>query len=152
MKFTSRILPAFNNLDAVEIAAQGIFHGSDQKARRLAIRRLAQIASHRHAFFIPYPGRKPRLSVFVCKVPAAEKPDDDTRSGGGIDFFSLHRVEDRLAGVLRRPDGRVAGSRLLPAIDTQVRIRRRDYEMFPAFGLRLDSGVLAEEILFFNRR
>ena len=44
------------------------------------------------------------------EVEPAEEPHDHARAGGGVRLASRHRVPQRLARVLLRPDGRVAGA------------------------------------------
>src|SRR5262249_45602205 len=69
--------------------------------------------------------------------------------GRGITFAALHGIEDRLARVLRGPDGGITGSDRLPAHDYAA--LALDEGMFPSRWARFRTRRLAEEVVLFGR-
>ena len=50
--FALGIQPALDDLDAVEVGADRVLQRRNEERRRLACRRVAQVAAHRHALFV----------------------------------------------------------------------------------------------------
>ena len=65
-------------------------------------------------------GQRFLLPPLLFHHAAAEQAHRHARAGRGVDLLALHRVPDRLAGVLRRPDRRIARRRQIGALDLLV--------------------------------
>ena len=110
-----------------------------------------QVAAHRDALGVADRRGHAVVRVRRLEVPAAEEAHDHPRAGGGVGLAALHRVEDRLARVLGRPDGRVAGGADLPVHDRHAGLRVLDEGLGHALRARLLRRGLAEEVLLLHR-
>ena len=90
------------------------------------------------------------LSVFGYKVIAAEEAHHHAGAGRRIGLLALHGVENRFPRVCSGPYNGKPTRRLLPAVDIELRIWCFNDNVFPAMGLGLDPGMLAEEIVLFR--
>src|SRR4029434_8957044 len=103
VNFALGIEPSFDDLDAIEIRANGIFQRGDEECRGLAGRSVAQITAHGNALGVADGGGHAVARVDPLEIPAAEEPHGHARAGRGICLAALHCVEDRRAAVLGPP-------------------------------------------------
>ncbi len=104
MRLAVLIQPALDDLDAIEIAADRVAQGIDHKAwRRLALRSRRKVAAHRHAFLVPDESRLTVAQIVFVELPAAKEADGHAAAGRAVNLFTLHRVEQGFAVILRRP-------------------------------------------------
>ncbi len=76
------VQPALDDLDAVEVAAVRILQRRDQEGRRLACRRLAQVAAHRHALGVAQ--RRPAGASAASSAVKSQPPKKRTIMRGPV--------------------------------------------------------------------
>ena len=140
--------PALHDLDAVQVRPDRVTQGIDHEGGRIALRAV-QVAAHRYALLVAAERGLAAVQVGVGELPAAEEPHHHARAGGGIDLLALHRVPDRGAGVLLRPDRGVTGRDQLVALEHAV--LGLGERVVHALRLGLGIGRLAEEVVLLRR-
>ena len=140
-----RFHPALDHLDPVQVGADGVFQGGNEKGGRFSVRCGREITAHGDALAIARVGRLSGLSVRVLELPAAEEPHEHARSRGRIGLATLHGIEQRLPGVLGGPHAGITGRQSLPVQNLQV-AEPGEGVLHPV-GTGLRAGVFAEEVV-----
>ena len=91
------------------------------------------------------------MRVVLIEPEATEEADGDSGAGGRVRLLAAHRVEDRLARVLGRPDGRIPGGGHLPLVDRRHELAagdraRIEQRRLPAFRAGLGPRELPPEV------
>ncbi len=94
----------------------GSFSAATRNVGALPAGAALQVAAHRHALRVAGLGEVARLRVVGVEVVAAEEAHDHPRAGRAVGLLALHRVPQRLARVLGRPHGGIAGGHVLPRV------------------------------------
>src|SRR3984957_18626813 len=117
MRFAICVEPAFDDLVAIKIRANGVFQCSDQESRHFAFWCVTQVPAHRYTFGVPDLRGHPVVGVSGLEIEAAKETHDHPRASGGIGLAAFHGIEDRFARILLRPDGGITRRSLLPTHD-----------------------------------
>jgi hypothetical protein len=92
--------PAFDHLDAIEVAAVGVFHRPHEKLGGFSGQKFGQVAAHGHAAAIGNIDGIVTTIQVSRKIPATKEPDLGTGTAGGKGLLALKGIEDGLTGVL----------------------------------------------------
>ena len=136
--------PALDDLNTIEVCVLRIFDGANQEARRLTLRSLREIGTHRNTLGVARRRDVTRGCIGAREFVATEETELDSRSSRRVHLFALHGLEERFTRVLGRPDAGQARSAHVPTG------RPGEDVLAPGFGCGIE-GHLAVEVVFLGR-